>query len=223
MKTFSGCFLVLLALLIVLPQPLFAQMTVDQRVFDFQSLAALYAKRYAPADWKKQALGFDLFDLKPWLDRVRAAKDDLEFFEIQAEYVAKLQDTHTGFQMTSSFAARLGATPFPGGGILLGLTADIYDGKVLFDSISRTSLPANSFPFQIGDELVSVDGVSVEDWIKRISTWRQYGNPNTTRRFASQQILNRTQSTFPRAVETPDSSTIEVRRASGALERFNPY
>src|SRR6185436_4524172 len=86
-----------------------AQLLPEQRVFDFQNLSALYAKRYSPYDWKRQAFGFDLFDIKPWLDRVRAAKDDLEFFEIEAEYVGKLQDTHTGFQITSSFAARLGA------------------------------------------------------------------------------------------------------------------
>jgi len=220
LKSLCGCFLAGLALFIALPQPSYAQLSADQRVFDFQSLAALYAKRYAPADWKFQALGFDMFDLKPWLDRVKAAKDDLEFFEIEAGYVARLQDTHTGFQMTSSFAARLGAIPFPGGGTLLGMTVDIYDGKVLIDGISRTALPASSYPFQIGDELVSVDGVAVEDWITRLSTWRQYGNPATTRRFASQQIINRTQTVFPRAVETPDSSTIQVRRTSGALESY---
>src|SRR5207302_1128716 len=105
------------------------------------------------------------------------------------EYVAKLQDTHTGFQMNSSFAARLGGTPLPGGITLLGLTVDIYDGKVLIDSISRTGLPSSIYPFQIGDELVSVDGVSVEDWISKLSVWRQYGNPATTRRFAASQII----------------------------------
>jgi hypothetical protein len=185
-----------------------AQLTVDQRVHDFQNLAALYAKRYAPADWKRVALGFDLFDLKPWLDRVRAAKDDLEFFEIEAEYVGRLQDTHSGFAMPSSFRANL------------GFTVDIYDGKVLIDSINRTTLPAATFTVQVGDELVSVDSVSVEDWIRRISTWRQYGNPVSTRRMAAAQITSRTQSVFPRVVETGDSASLEIRRMSGVLERF---
>src|SRR6185295_13446455 len=95
--------LLLLAVVFLLPPELPAQMLPEQRVLDFQNLAALYAKRYAPYDWKRQALGFDLFDIKPWLERVQKAKDDLEFFEIEAEYVANLQDTHSGFQMTSSF------------------------------------------------------------------------------------------------------------------------
>src|SRR6516162_10127362 len=157
-------------LLIIVALPVSAQMTTDQRVFDFQNLAALFDKRYAPADWKLQAFGFDMFNLKPWLDRVRAAKDDLEFFEIEAEYVANLQDTHTGFQITSTFTARLGATTIPipslnTYGIFIGMTVDVYDGKVLIDSISRTALPTATYPFQVGDELVSVDGVSANDWI----------------------------------------------------------
>jgi PDZ domain/Peptidase family S41 len=175
---------------------------------DFENLAALYSKRYAPYDWKRAAFGFDLLNIKPWVDRIRTAKSDLEFFEIEAEYVGRLQDTHSGFQMSSTFRASL------------GMSVDIYDGKVLIDSINRTQLPAASYPFQVGDELVSVDGVSSEDWIKRLSTWRQYGNPVTTRRIAAQQITLHVQATFPRAAEIGETAIVEIRRASGALEGY---
>lgn len=185
-----------------------AQLSPDQRSQDFQNLVALYAKRYAPYDWKRQALKFDAFDIRPWLDRINAAQSDLEFFEIEAEYVANLQDTHSGFQMTSSFRANL------------GMTVDIYDGKVLIDSINRVLLPASNYPFQIGDELVSVDGVSVEDWIQRISTWRRYGNPVHTRRVAAAQITFRNQVTFPRAIDIGDFAAVVIRRASGDLESY---
>src|SRR5262245_5177400 len=110
--------------------------------------------------------------------------------------------------MTSSFRANL------------GMTVDIFDGKVLIDSINRAQLPLATYPFQIGDEVVSVDGVSAEDWIARISTWRQYGNPATTRRFAATQITLRSQPTFPRAAEIGSSAQVEIRRASGAVERY---
>src|SRR5215510_4848807 len=153
-RTFS-----LIAMLVVLPQIASAQLLPEQRTQDFQNLVALYSKRYAPYDWKRQAVGFDLLNIQPWVDRIRAVKSDVEFFEIQAEYVANLQDTHSHFQMTSTFQANL------------GITVDIYDGKVLIDSINRVALPVADYPFQIGDELVSVDGISSEDWIKRISTW----------------------------------------------------
>jgi C-terminal processing protease CtpA/Prc len=185
-----------------------AQLLPEQRALDFQNLAALYAKRYAPYDWKKLAFGFDLFQIKPWLDRVQAAKDDLEFFEIEAEYVASLQDTHSSFSMTSSFTANL------------GITVDIYDGKVLIDSINRGLLPQASFPFAIGDELVSVDGKSVEDWITLLSKWRAYGNPVTTRRSAAGRITVRSQSVYPRAVEVGDTAAVVIRRANGNLENY---
>jgi len=182
-----------------------AQLLPDQRVVDFQNLAALYAKRYAPYNWKVRAIGFDLLDIKPWLDRVRAAKDDLEFFEIQAEYVASFQDTHSYSYMRSTFNANL------------GITVDIYDGKVLIESINRARLSQASFPFAVGDELVSVDGKSVEDWIALLSKWRKFGNPATTRRNAASSITVRSQSTNPRAVEVGDTSAVVVRRASGNL------
>jgi C-terminal processing protease CtpA/Prc len=185
-----------------------AQLLQEQRVQDFQNLTALYEKRYAPYSWKLQAFGYDLFNTKPWLDRIRAAKDDLEFFEIEAEYVANLQDTHSYLYMTSSFSANL------------GITVDIYDGKVLIDSINRALLPQSKYPFAVGDELVSVDGKSVEDWITLLSTWRRWGNPATTRRNAAGEITVRSQSTYPRAVEVGNTSSVAIRRADGTLENY---
>ncbi len=63
--------LIVLALLVSVSVVCFAQMTVDQKVADFQQLAAVYAKNYGPYEWKISSQGFDLLNLKPWLDRVR--------------------------------------------------------------------------------------------------------------------------------------------------------
>lgn len=167
-----------------------------------------YAKRYAPAEWKKATFGVDIFDIRPYLDRIRASKDDLEFFEIEAEYVASLQDSHSGFFMTSSFQASL------------GITVDIYEGKVLIDSINRAVLPQARYPFSIGDEVVSVDEVPVEDLIAKFSKWRAYGNPIATRRNAAAKITVRSQSTFPRAVEVGENAIVAVRGADGNETRY---
>lgn len=185
-----------------------AQLLPEQRVFDFQTLAAIYAKRYAPLEWKRQALKFDLLDLKPWLDRVRAAKDDLEFFEIQNEYGAMLQDTHSYVYMNSNFRADL------------GITLDLYDGVVLIDGINRARLPAETYPFEIGDELVSMDGKTAEEWIALICRYKAYGNPRTSRRNAAGSIAVRSQSTFPRAIEIGDTAAVVIRRAAGGLENY---
>ena len=42
-----------------------AQLTVDQREFDFRALASHYVKHYAPYEWKRDVFGFDLMDLRP--------------------------------------------------------------------------------------------------------------------------------------------------------------
>ena len=49
-----------------------AQLTTDQKIADFQNLSALYAKQYAPYEWKRTLFGFDLLNTVGWLDRVRA-------------------------------------------------------------------------------------------------------------------------------------------------------
>ncbi len=186
-------------LLFVLCGTLPAQMTPAQRVADFNVLTELYAKRYAPWGWKVQALGFDLFRTSPWLDRVVSAKDDLEYYEIAEQYVASLQDTHTQFQLPSAFSADT------------GIAVDIYDGKVLIDSINRVALPQSQYPFQIGDEIVSVDGKTSEEWITYLSQFRRWGSPLTTRRDAADRITFRPQSLVPRAVELGDTASIVIR------------
>src|SRR5215208_2179387 len=100
----------------------FAQMTPDQKLFDFQQLAGLYDKQYGLYEWKRDAIHFDALDIAPWLDRVRKSTDDLDFYEICVEYVASLLDAHDSFQLPSGFSATL------------GFGIDIYDGKPLIDS-----------------------------------------------------------------------------------------
>jgi len=188
--------------------PLFAQMTPEQRLLDFQVLASLYAKRYGPANWKMQSLRVNIFDIRPWIDRVRAAKTDIEYYETAAKFVATFRDGHTGFSTPSLFLADL------------GVYVDIYDETVLIEQIVRSRLPIADYPFQIGDELVSLDGKPVEMLMEELSSQQSYSNPRTTRRAAADAITFRRQSEYPRATELPDESQIVVRRASGDLESY---
>lgn len=45
---------------------------------DFVNLAGLFNKQYGSYEWKKQLFKVDLLDVRPWLVRVAASKDDLE-------------------------------------------------------------------------------------------------------------------------------------------------
>ena len=187
----------------------FGQLATEQKVADFRHLAGLYAKQYAPYEWKLAVERFDLLDLGGWLDRVRATQDDLDFYDLMIEYVARLNDAHDVYTLPSNFSATL------------GFTVDIYDGKVLVDSINPTRLPASEYPFQIGDELISVDGRDVESLIAELSKYSTAANPRSTRRSAAGRITTRSQSRIPRAIEVGDRADLVIRRASGDLETYS--
>ena len=97
-----GCRLLLPSLIATL---CYAQLTIDQKVSDFQALAALYAKRYGPYEWKRDVIGFDLLNAAPWLDKIVATKDDLDFYELLSEYVSRLNDAHDVYTLPSNFIA----------------------------------------------------------------------------------------------------------------------
>ena len=150
-----------------------AQLTTDQKIADFQNLAGVFSKNYGPYEWKRDTQSFDLMQIGPWLDRIKATTNDLDFYEVMVDYVAHLNDAHDNYNLPSTFVASL------------GFTVDIYEGKVLVDSINRTRLPAATYPFQIGDELVSVDGQTSENLIQAYSKYSIFANPLSTRRGAA--------------------------------------
>jgi len=179
-----------------------------QKESDFRYLADLYNTYYAPLDWKAQLFQFDATNLKPWLDRVAQTKTDLDFYELCAEYVNGLNDTHDSFYLLSDYSASI------------GFSVDLYDGVLLFESINRTLLPQAAYPFTIGDQLISVDGEDALELAARLAKYAAQGNPRAALRQGAARIASRAQSRFPHAPDLPDTSTIVVKRQSGAMETY---
>jgi len=192
-KPFRSLYWMFLA---AVPALLRADLTADQKEFDMRALAAHYAKHYAPYEWKIELFRFDLLELRPWISRARASRDDLEFYEICAEYVTSLRDTHSSFILPTNFSASL------------GLSIDIYDGKPLVDAVNRTLLPLSRFPVVAGWEVVSVDGVPAETLIDRFSRFVSSGNAVSRRRTAANYLGFRPQSRIPRAHEIGDAAEV---------------
>jgi hypothetical protein len=204
----SRRFLAAALVAVLIPGPAAAQLTRDQKVHDFENLAGIYAKRYAPFEWKHELFGFDMFDLRPWLERIRRSEDDLAFYEIMLEYVASLHDTHSSFSMPSSFLATL------------GFQVDIYDGRVTIEAIDRLRLPLAQYPFQVGDVLVSMDGYPSEAWIEYFSRFFRHGNPQATKRAVADFLTDRPQSRIPRVIDLPDEALVVIERAAGFQESY---
>lgn len=185
-----------------------AQLTPEQRALDFRHLAGQYNKNYAPYEWKRTLFGFDLLELRPWLDRIARVNNDLEYYDLLVEYVASLQDTHAAFSLPSNFSASL------------NIGADLYDNRVLIEGINRARLPLARFPFAIGDEIVSLDGRPVEELLPELVKYAAQGNPLAARRIAAARLTFRPQSRVPRAPELGESATVVIRRQSGDLETY---
>jgi hypothetical protein len=186
----------------------FGQLTMDQKISDFQNVVGIYNKNYGPYEWKRDALGFDLLYIAPWLDRIRATKDDLDFYEVMVSYVASLNDAHDFYGVPSNFVARL------------NFGVDVYDGKLLVDTITRTRLPAAEFPFLIGYELVSIDGTNAQLILDSLLQYEIAANPRSTRRLAAQLLTIRPQSLMPHAADVPEISTVVFRRPDDSLETY---
>jgi hypothetical protein len=183
-------------------------LTSKQRIADLEQLASWYAKNYAPYEWKRDVIGFDLLRLTPWLQRIHHS-DDLDFQEALIEYVASLNDAHDVIAFPTTYF------------VSLGFTVDIYDGKVLIDSINRLLLPVAQFPFNIGDELVSVDGTPVQALIASFRKYAIAANQRSTDRVAASRIVSRSQQIMPHSADLGDAAIVVVRFAStGATNMF---
>lgn len=199
---------VLVVLAVVAGLPLGAQLTVDQKLAEFEQLSGIFAKAYAPHDWKKRAFGIDLFDTARWRTQIRATRNDIEFFDVMSRWVGQLNDAHVSYITPSSFVARL------------NFTVDLYDGKPLVDTVDRVRLSANQYPITAGYELVSIDGVPAMRILERMLPYAVAANPRSGRRLAAEWITIRPQSAIPSAPDVPEVSTVVFRRFDGGLETY---
>jgi hypothetical protein len=183
-------------------------LTQSQKESDFRYLASLFTTYYAPYKWKQQLLGVDTENITPWLNRVAATQTDLDFYEVCVDYVASLNDTHSSFQLPSDFVARL------------PITVDVYDGKVLIESINRALLPVSSYPFAVGDELISIDGKDMEQLLQDNAKYAAVENPISTRRLAASRAVTHPQVLMPHAPDVGDSANVTVLRQNGNLETY---
>lgn len=198
----------MVGVLVLAASAVMAQLTPEQKAIDLQTIASLYAKQYAPYEWKRDNLGFDLFDLRPWLERARQSKTDLEYLEVVAEYTAGLQDIHSYYVVNSDFVADL------------HLYTDVYGGKVLIEQIDRAWMPAGRYDFAVGDEIVQFDGKPVAEVLRGIAKLSSFGNPRSTERWAADQLVYRQQAYLPRTAELGETATILVRRQDGSEKSY---
>ncbi|RZA07844.1 MAG: protease-like activity factor CPAF [Proteobacteria bacterium] len=127
-----------------------ASSVADDLTGTLYAMRGVYQTGYAPAAWKKQFAGYDLnasFDEA--LNRTRASTDlsQADSRGILNNFIYAMRDYHTSISYLSTESASL------------PLTVQTAGGRFFLAYIERSKLPETTFPFQVGDELISFGGV----------------------------------------------------------------
>lgn len=147
------------------------------------NMKAVYKAGYAPASWKKQFAGYDLN--VTYADAVEKAKSKSSLTEhdtrvILKDFVYAMKDYHVSISFSSTEEASL---PF---------TVKSVGDRFFIVYINRDKLTEEAFPFQVGDELMTVDGVPTVDVVKAIQSQIIENVPLTDRALAEGYLTRRT-------------------------------
>ena len=202
---------IFLLLLIGIPLPSYAQLSPRQKADDFLTIVTLYDRLYAPLPLVTKESGFNPLHVKPWVEGAKVTASDAEFYQLCRRYLARFGNTQD----------TLNLTPGPLFGATLGFTINYYSNTLLIDSIDRDALPETQYPFQIGDQLLSVDHRSIDQWLDALIPLVAAVNPDLRRSLAANLIVNRKNPMLPFTPQPGDMATITVRRQNGRVEDYS--
>lgn len=137
---------------------------------------------YAPKEWKEKHFGWSL-DTEIAKLKTRIAADDAptvkDFQRELATFFNSMKDYHTSITFNRTEKATL---PFD----VLAL-----DGHYYLAWIDRDKLPANSFPFNPGDELLTLDGRPTAEVVAELRNFDAAANPETNEIVAARLLTRR--------------------------------
>jgi hypothetical protein len=153
------------------------------------AMKSVYRSEYAPADWKRKFINYDLDTaFQQALDAVNASPNltQAESREILKDFIYKMKDYHVSISFVATEAANL------------PIVVKGAEDRFFLAYIDRTKLPESSFPYHIGDELISFDGkpalqavteVQAEIPANIIETDRAIAEKNLTNRSAAKGLI----------------------------------
>lgn len=179
-------------------------LTQEQKLADFHYLVSVIEAGYGPLEFKQT----NKIVLYPQLNAqfeqdIANTTSNQDFYYKMVEYIAAYQDGHFGMYLPSDAAASV------------PVVTDLVEGKVLITQIKRDKLPESKFNFQVGDEITSVDGTPVSQYLDKISRYVGSGNPATVRRFAAWSVFSRRAQRMP--LPSEKTITVEIRRGTSEL------
>lgn len=168
------------------------------------TMKTVYSAYYAPADWKKTYAGYDLE--KAYNDALLQASSKTNKLTLQQsrvifkDFIYAMKDYHTSITFTSTETASL------------PLTVRGAEGRLFIVGIDRSKLSETAFPFDLGDELLTIDGKPANQIVDELQNYFAVNAPATDRATAEIRLFRRSASKgFTQIPQGP--VTLGLRRA----------
>jgi len=146
-----------------------APLTHEEMKEDLEQLFTLYEKNYGLFKWKAEHLGLDFNELTTrYRAQMESVQTEREFFQLISTYITEFKDPHLSFSPTEERVA------------FLGFGVRHVENKAIIDRINRNSVPQSIFPYELGTELISIDGATVEKMVAAGRRLEASGNEKST-------------------------------------------
>jgi hypothetical protein len=173
-------------------------------------IRSAFDAQYGPGQWKETHEGWDLDA------QIAAAKATVQanpkmtiaqYHDVLRRFFVSMKDFHVSVQFDSTESATL---PF---------TVSGANGRYYITSIDRTKLSAASFPFNVGDELVSFGGKPISQVVAGLQA-RLGGNTSLTERaLAEMYLTSRSGAGFGDVTKGPISVTVKPQGSNQSQTR----
>lgn len=181
----------------------------DDVVASLYSMKGIYSSQYAPAAWKKQHAAYDLdIEFKNAINHVQANPQLTvhESRKVFKNFIYAMRDYHVGIDFASTESASI------------PLRIKSAQGRTFLIEIDRAKLSTTAFPFEVGDELVSVDGKAIEQAITDLQAETTENVVGTDRSLAEYQFFRRSVSNTQSVPRGPVNLGIRRKGASAVTE-----
>lgn len=150
---------------------------------DFINLFSVIEENYAPLVFKTKYQNLDWQQIKKsTLVAAKKATSEFDIFKLYSELLFKFNDAHVSIQGPSSLTWQI------------PLQLDYVQGKYLINFIAK-DFPNNQKLPNIGDEVVSINGLPIEEFRNQFPYFNSHANPLTNKRLFAVTFSNWTELT----------------------------
>lgn len=179
-------------------------LTTAEKLKDLHQMVATISAGYGPLHYKKMYLGIDLDQLEAeYTEKILNTSNNRDFYYLMIQFIAEFKDSHFSGRIPTDHTYSL------------PIYTDLVEGKVLISFVDREKIDQKSFPFNVGDEIVQVNGRKVSDLVDELSQYIGEGFDLTSRDLATMYLLIRPAAIFPLPAEK--EITLSIRRGTSSI------